>query len=146
MFVFDSLARKHPRTVQKISSFLRGEAVRKRGIARAKTMDAEGVDVTVRPASAVEEVQEDSALAWHSVTLAIAPRYGTSRPGPNLHTNSRSLTCRPPQVPMQPNFYDCGLYVLHFVETFMSNTSHYVSAILVRACAMRIVGYGLRLH
>ncbi|KNZ80894.1 Ubiquitin-like-specific protease 2 [Termitomyces sp. J132] len=36
------------------------------------------------------------------------------------------------QVPVQPNFYDCGLYLLHFAETFMSDPDHYSRIIRVR--------------
>ncbi|KAF9257503.1 cysteine proteinase [Marasmius fiardii PR-910] len=33
------------------------------------------------------------------------------------------------QVPMQPNFCDCGIYLLHFVRTFVSKTDHLVRVI-----------------
>jgi len=36
------------------------------------------------------------------------------------------------QVPLQPNSYDCGIYLLHFVETFMSDPIKYANTILVR--------------
>ncbi|KAH0586387.1 hypothetical protein H2248_007625 [Termitomyces sp. 'cryptogamus'] len=36
------------------------------------------------------------------------------------------------QVPVQPNFYDCGLYLLHFAETFMSDPDHYSRIIRTR--------------
>jgi Ulp1 family protease len=35
------------------------------------------------------------------------------------------------QVPAQPNFCDCGIYLLHLAQTFMSNPVHYRSMILV---------------
>ncbi len=35
------------------------------------------------------------------------------------------------QVPRQPNSYDCGIYLLHFVQTFMSDAKKYVNIILV---------------
>ena len=35
------------------------------------------------------------------------------------------------QVPRQLNSYDCGIYLLHFVETFMSDATKYVNVILV---------------
>lgn len=35
------------------------------------------------------------------------------------------------QVPVQPNFCDCGIYLLHLAQTFMSNPSHYRRMILV---------------
>lgn len=34
------------------------------------------------------------------------------------------------QVPVQPNFCDCGIYLLHLAQTFMSNPSHYRRMIL----------------
>ncbi|KAG6878500.1 hypothetical protein C0993_005429 [Termitomyces sp. T159_Od127] len=36
------------------------------------------------------------------------------------------------QVPVQPNFYDCGLYLLHFAETFMSDPVKYARIIRTR--------------
>ncbi|KAG7088240.1 hypothetical protein E1B28_012254 [Marasmius oreades] len=33
------------------------------------------------------------------------------------------------QVPLQPNFCDCGIYLLHFVRTFVSKTDHLVKVI-----------------
>ncbi|KAF8964224.1 hypothetical protein BDZ97DRAFT_919789 [Flammula alnicola] len=33
------------------------------------------------------------------------------------------------QVPVQPNFCDCGVYLLHFAQTFMSNPQHYFHVI-----------------
>ena len=35
------------------------------------------------------------------------------------------------QVPLQPNSYDCGIYLLHFVETFMNDPIKYADTILV---------------
>ena len=35
------------------------------------------------------------------------------------------------QVPAQPNFCDCGIYLLHLAQTFMSNPMHYRRMILV---------------
>ena len=35
------------------------------------------------------------------------------------------------QVPAQPNFCDCGIYLLHLAQTFMSNPLHYRRMILV---------------
>jgi hypothetical protein len=42
----------------------------------------------------------------------------------------------PEQVPVQPNFCDCGVYLLHFVETFMSNPTQYYRFIVVRTFAV----------
>jgi hypothetical protein len=35
------------------------------------------------------------------------------------------------QVPVQPNFSDCGIYVLHFVQTLMEDPEHYCKVIMV---------------
>lgn len=35
------------------------------------------------------------------------------------------------QVPAQPNFCDCGIYLLHLAQTFMSDPVHYRRMILV---------------
>ena len=35
------------------------------------------------------------------------------------------------QVPVQPNFCDCGIYLLHLAQTFMSKPGHYRRMILV---------------
>jgi len=35
------------------------------------------------------------------------------------------------QVPRQLNSYDCGIYLLHFVQTFISDATKYVNVILV---------------
>ncbi|OJA17177.1 hypothetical protein AZE42_00231 [Rhizopogon vesiculosus] len=35
----------------------------------------------------------------------------------------------PPQVPSQPNFADCGIYLLHFAKTFLSKPAHYFAHI-----------------
>jgi Ulp1 family protease len=35
------------------------------------------------------------------------------------------------QVPLQPNSCDCGIYLLHFVRTFMSDPTKYANMILV---------------
>lgn len=40
------------------------------------------------------------------------------------------------QVPTQPNYCDCGLYLIHFAEMFTENTALYVEAILV--CAIHV--------
>ncbi|KAG6841694.1 hypothetical protein C0991_007964 [Blastosporella zonata] len=42
---------------------------------------------------------------------------------------------RQAQVPVQPNFCDCGLYLLHFAETFISDPVHYSHVILTRTKA-----------
>jgi hypothetical protein len=45
---------------------------------------------------------------------------------------SLSLPIKPSsQVPHQPNSYDCGIYLLHFVQTFMSDAKKYANVILV---------------
>jgi len=36
------------------------------------------------------------------------------------------------QMPLQPNSYDCGIYLLHFVQTFMSDPIKYANIIIVR--------------
>ena len=36
------------------------------------------------------------------------------------------------QVPAQPNYCDCGVYLLHFVEQFMSDPETFSQQILVR--------------
>ena len=41
----------------------------------------------------------------------------------------RTLTCR--KVPTQPNFCDCGVYLIHFVRTFMADPKRYCRSILV---------------
>lgn len=33
------------------------------------------------------------------------------------------------QVPSQPNFADCGIYLLHFAKTFLSKPAHYFDLI-----------------
>lgn len=38
----------------------------------------------------------------------------------------------PAQVPIQPNYCDCGVYVLHFVRVFIGNPETYTQLILVR--------------
>lgn len=35
------------------------------------------------------------------------------------------------QVPVQPNFCDCGLYLLHFAETFVNDPEKYCRIIAV---------------
>lgn len=35
------------------------------------------------------------------------------------------------QVPAQPNFCDCGVYLIHFVQTFMSYPDSYIKKIVV---------------
>lgn len=46
------------------------------------------------------------------------------------------------QVPVQPNFCDCGIYLLHFAQTFMSDPDNYCSTIHVRpfhfVCLLRL--------
>jgi Ulp1 family protease len=41
------------------------------------------------------------------------------------------LTYFPLQVPQQPNFFDCGAYVLHFAKTFFSDAEAYTTHIQV---------------
>ncbi|KAG1792935.1 uncharacterized protein HD556DRAFT_1376770 [Suillus plorans] len=41
----------------------------------------------------------------------------------------RTLFNAPLQVPSQPNFADCGVYLLHFAKTFLSNPVHYFNLI-----------------
>jgi Ulp1 family protease len=36
-----------------------------------------------------------------------------------------------PQVPVQPNFCDCGLFLLHFAETFVNDPAKYCRIITV---------------
>jgi Ulp1 family protease len=36
------------------------------------------------------------------------------------------------QVPIQPNNFDCGIYLLHFAETFLSDPRRYFRTITVR--------------
>ncbi|KAF9021077.1 hypothetical protein BDZ89DRAFT_1201013 [Hymenopellis radicata] len=39
--------------------------------------------------------------------------------------NTSKAVGKSASVPVQPNFCDCGLYLIHFVETFMSDPDHY---------------------
>jgi len=46
------------------------------------------------------------------------------------------------QVPTQPNYCDCGVYLLHFAETFMKDPKKYCEMILVRC--LRALGLLIR--
>ncbi|KAG5654258.1 hypothetical protein H0H81_005501 [Sphagnurus paluster] len=48
-------------------------------------------------------------------------------------TNTSEAQGKQAQVPVQPNFCDCGLYLLHFAETFMSDPSKYSKLISTRS-------------
>ena len=41
------------------------------------------------------------------------------------------VTIKNPTVPVQPNHYDCGVYVVKFVETLMKNPEKYTEYLLV---------------
>lgn len=41
----------------------------------------------------------------------------------------KALLNAPLQVPSQPNFADCGVYLLHFAKTFLSNPVHYFNLV-----------------
>ncbi|KAF8916981.1 hypothetical protein CPB85DRAFT_231712 [Mucidula mucida] len=41
--------------------------------------------------------------------------------------NTSKAVGKTASVPVQPNFCDCGLYLIHFVETFMSDPEHYIN-------------------
>jgi hypothetical protein len=43
----------------------------------------------------------------------------------------------PAQVPTQPNFCDCGLYLIHFVKTFFSDPDYY-TALIKRATRAKV--------
>ena len=46
--------------------------------------------------------------------------------------SSRLLVLKPgTQVPIQPNTYDCGVYLLHFAKTFMTDPKKYAKMIMV---------------
>jgi hypothetical protein len=53
--------------------------------------------------------------------------------------NGLSLT-ESVQVPVQPNYCDCGLYVLHFAKTFMSDPQRYSQIIMVHFSALDMCG------
>jgi Ulp1 family protease len=36
------------------------------------------------------------------------------------------------RVPAQPNFCDCGIYVLHYVESLLKDPDHYLFLLIVR--------------
>lgn len=48
--------------------------------------------------------------------------------------NTSEAMGRPAFVPYQPNYCDCGIYVLHFVQRFMSDPEMYTRLILVSTC------------
>ncbi|KAJ6508506.1 hypothetical protein C8R45DRAFT_445354 [Mycena sanguinolenta] len=43
--------------------------------------------------------------------------------------NSRKSVGKQAQVPQQPNFCDCGIYLLHLAQTFISDPEHYFALI-----------------
>lgn len=47
---------------------------------------------------------------------------------------TRTRTLLRAQVPPQPNYCDCGVYLLHFVEQFMSDPETFSQQILVSFC------------
>ena len=46
-------------------------------------------------------------------------------------SNPSSALMKKALVPAQPNFCDCGLYLLHFAQTFISDPEKYRAAIFV---------------
>ncbi|KAJ6501078.1 hypothetical protein C8R47DRAFT_970452, partial [Mycena vitilis] len=46
---------------------------------------------------------------------------------------SRRSIGKAAHVPDQPNFFDCGIQLLHLTETFMSDPSYYCHLVMVRA-------------
>ncbi|KAF7298590.1 ULP-PROTEASE domain-containing protein [Mycena indigotica] len=51
----------------------------------------------------------------------------------NMHKDRlNKATYKPALVPHQPNFCDCGLYLLHLVETFFSDPHKYANIVLSR--------------
>ena len=43
----------------------------------------------------------------------------------------RMITKLGPQVPQQPNSWDCGIYLLHYAQTFVEDAKQFVNIILV---------------
>jgi hypothetical protein len=41
------------------------------------------------------------------------------------------------QVPVQNNYYDCGLFVLHYIEVFLEHAESFVESLLARDNAMK---------
>lgn len=54
-------------------------------------------------------------------------------------TSYKSRTPLCAQVPPQPNYCDCGVYLLHFVEQFMSDPETFSQQILVSFCNFLLI-------
>lgn len=63
-------------------------------------------------------------------------------PMPSFDENPTKHHCIFVQVPAQPNFCDCGVYLLHFVKIFLQNPTVATERILVRP-SRRIVARAL---
>ncbi|PIC46995.1 hypothetical protein B9Z55_006489 [Caenorhabditis nigoni] len=45
-----------------------------------------------------------------------APEKKYASPNPTMYDESRVIVVRPKNIPIQDNFFDCGMYVLHYIE------------------------------
>jgi hypothetical protein len=96
IFTFDSLGGRHPQAINKLSAYLKMEALDKKKVENTGNVGSKSVPVG---------------------SQSFFFRY----------IFSESFL----QVPAQPNFCDCGIYLLHLAQTFMSNPVHYRHMILV---------------
>lgn len=103
IFTLDSLGSRHPQAINCLCEYLKMEAKDKKGIEHCS--DAKGVQASV------SLLNHSSLKRWVSDTV----------PYLRLH-----------QVPFQPNFSDCGLYVLHLTKTFMRRPDYHCKTIRVR--------------
>jgi hypothetical protein len=77
-----------------------------------------------------KQLREDQMTRASSNYATVCGRTGLCR---RLYLSRSSLA----QVPTQPNFCDCGLYLIHFVKTFFSDPNHY-TALIKRATRAKV--------
>ncbi|KAG6833437.1 hypothetical protein H0H87_006803 [Tephrocybe sp. NHM501043] len=75
----------------------------------------------------------DSLGSRHPQAIKVLGRYLKKEAQDKLKKEDTSNSVgRQAQVPVQPNFCDCGLYLLHFAQTFISDPIRYFHAIMTQ--------------
>ncbi|KAF5382633.1 hypothetical protein D9615_003013 [Tricholomella constricta] len=76
----------------------------------------------------------DSLGSRHPQAIKLLSRYLKKEAQDKLNkTDLSDAVGKQALVPVQPNFCDCGLYLLHFAETFMSDPERYCQVIKARS-------------
>ncbi|PWZ02606.1 hypothetical protein BCV70DRAFT_196848 [Testicularia cyperi] len=126
MFVitFDSLGQRHLKVRNKLREYLWREARDKKRFTERRA--AEANTGSTHENEAVSATEMGSSIASREQTVAGTTEADADRPD----LAQISVPYIQAQVPKQPNFCDCGIYLLHYFDRFFSDPDRFLNMII----------------